>query len=251
MGFKTGIAELAQGRILAPILRAELTSPSFRGFTIQVDQYTEREPDGWFHPSEHSHWPTRKLALYLTQPALMDREPPTLEKTLAVTQGHFMHGFVGQILQRNGIVEELEIYKEDPEHNRRGHMDGRRAGGGEGIEFKSVNQKYLLDKIGHAESLEKHKPGYYGQCQDYMDMHELPAMRFLLIGVFYPYPMSEFVVLRDEMFIREQRAKYKEALEMVAEGVLPYPCCRVGSDQAKVCEMRRACPVGTATARAA
>lgn len=244
--FRRGVEEVAAGKVLAPVIRGELMSPRFRGFTIKVEKFTPRPPDGWFHPSTHADWPARKLALYLRHPELIEDEPPTLEMVLAVTQGHFWHKLGGKILMRNGILLGTELECKDPEHNRKGHMDGFLATN-EGWEFKTVNNEYLLKKIEDVETLRQYKPGYYAQAQDYLDMRQLSAMRFLLMGMFYPYPMVEFPIPYDEKFQLEQRAKYREALERAQTGAgLPDPCCLPRSAEAKACEMKLACPVGRA-----
>lgn len=249
-GFSRGIKQLAEGKIVGPILHAELMKPTFKGFTVKVDKWTERPFDGRFHPSTHSDWPARKLALYLTHPQDIEEEPPTLEKVIAVTQGHFWHKFGGKILQRNGVVTALEIESEDLKHNRYGHMDGKLFNG-EGFEFKTINNEWLVKKIKDLETLREFKPGYFSQAQDYMDMQGLDGMRFLMMAMFYPYPMVEFVIPRDEAFLREQRAKYLEALESAAEGGLPEPCCLPRSKEAKTCELRTACTVGRAALKLA
>ncbi len=249
MAFSRGIAELHEGKILAPIIRAELANPSFAGFDVHVEGWTDRPFDGWWHPSVHSNWDARKLALYMTQNHLEIKEEPTLQKVIAVTQGHFLHTFVGNILLKNGIVSALEVKVEDPLHRRRGHMDARND---QGVEFKSINEKFLLAKIFDEASLRERKPTYFSQSQDYMDMLDLEEMRFLFIGVWYPYPMEEFVVHRDDTFIADQRKKYRIALEMAEAKEMPDVCegCSVKSPMAKSCEMALACPIGTAALRA-
>jgi hypothetical protein len=242
MTLSRGIQELAKGGVLAPILRYELTNPRFEGFTIEMDGWTDRPWDGWFHPSTHATWTPRQLALYLTQPQLIETEQPTMEMVVAVTQGHFLHHLIGNVLLGNGVVEALEIPGEDPVHNRKGHMDGRR--GEEGVEFKSINREHLLNKITDAESLRRLKPGYYGQAQDYIDMHGLTGMRFLFFGVMYPYPMGEFVVPRDDEFIAAQRTKYLLAQELAAAGEIGEACCHSMDTEALACPLRQACPVG-------
>lgn len=248
MAFSRGVQEITKGNLLAPILRGELMKPKFRSFDITVEGWKDRPWDGWFHPSTHSAWPARKLALYLTRHELEIEEEPDLEKVFAVTQGHFFHTFAGNILLRNGILEALEIPYEDPQHRRRGHMDGRMTGGGEGWEFKTINNEFLLKKIKDVETLREFKPGYYSQAQDYLDMHGLEGMRFLMMAMFYPYKMLEFVIPRDEPFQKAQRTKYREAIEMTEE--LPPACCEPRSTEARGCEMRMACPVGRAAVKA-
>jgi hypothetical protein len=251
MAFSRGIAELAQGKLLSPIIRAELMKPSFPGFGVYVHGWTERPFDGWWHPSTHSTLTARQLMLYMTQNHLEIKEEPTLEKVIAVTQGHFIHNFLGTVLKNNGVVPELELSKEDPQHRRKGSMDGKDVNG-EGVEFKSINEKFLMQKIFDMESLRKHKPGYFGQCQDYLDMHDLDTMRFLFMGVWYPYPMAEFTVERDDVYIADQRKKYRIALEMAEEKEMPEVCdgCTVKSVMARNCPMALACPIGQATMKA-
>lgn len=246
--FSRGLKRMIAGDKLAPILHAELMSPSFTGFSIKVEKWTDRPPDGWFHPSTHALWPARKLALYLTHPDKIEEEPDSFERTLAVTQGHFFHTFTGKLFKRNGIMQLLEIPTIDPLHRRKGHMDGLMATH-EGWEFKTVNQPFLLKRIVDVASLREYKPGYYAQMQDYMDMLGLTAMRFLMMGVFYPYPMVEFQVMYDEPFQLAQRRKYVEALERADGGELPEACCAPRSKEAKACAMRLACPVGRAALR--
>lgn len=247
-GFARGLKQIAGGKILSPVLTAELMKPRFRSFSVPVKPWTERPPDGWFHPSTHGDWPARKLALYLRHPEELEVEEITLEKVMAVTQGHFWHEFCGRVFLKNGIVSKLELPCTDEVHNRRGHMDGKLANG-EGLEMKTINNEWLVKKITDLASLKEFKPGYFAQAQDYLDMHDLEKMRFFMIAMFYPYPMMEFIVPRDETFIRAQRAKYREAMEMATEDrELPEACCLPRSTEAKTgCELRTACPVGKAT----
>lgn len=241
--FRRGVQELVRGQILAPILRVELARGNWPEFSIPVRPYIEREPDGWFHPSEHADWGARKLALYLRQPEQIEREEATPEKVIAVTQGHFWHDLVGEIFLRNGVLTQTEIPLEDPEHNRKGHTDGLMANG-RGYEMKSFNQQYMLKKYVDGMSLQELKPGYYAQAQDYLDMQDLEEMQYLIMGVWYPYPIAEFVVARDDAYIAAQRRKYRQAMEMAELGALPDACCAVRSKEAKACELRYACPIG-------
>lgn len=247
LALRTGnLRALADDAVLIPVIRGQLMNKGFRAFTIKIDAWKPRPHDGWWHPSTHSGWDARKLALYLSHPHLVDEELMGMESMLAVTQGHFLHAFFGKILKRNGIAPELEIPLEDSEHRRRGHMDGVLTSW-EGLEMKSINSSWAESKLNNAEELRERKPGYYAQAQDYMDMAQLENMRFLFFATFYPYPMTEFVVPRDEIFQARQRAKYREALASIEENRLPINCCNPGSKTAKGCELRGACPIGRAS----
>jgi hypothetical protein len=242
--FSRGVREMQDGKILAPILRGEVKKPNFRPFNIKVEPPKERPWDGYWHPSTHGLMPARQLALSLKHPMEFEAEETTLEKVFAVTQGHLFHTFCFKVLRRNGILLSEELPVLDEEHNRRGHMDGFLANY-EGLEFKTVNNDFLLKKIEDVESLRKYKPGYYAQIQEYLDILQLSAMRFFMMGMFYPYPMIEFPIFYDEPFQLARRAEYRAALAYAREdGALPDPCCEPRSKEAKNCPLRTACPIG-------
>jgi hypothetical protein len=243
LALRTGnLRALAGDAKLIPIIRGELMNRGFQSFDLRVDAWSSRPHDGWWHPSSHSSWPARKLALYLMHPERIEEELMGMESMLTVTQGHFWHTFIQRVLLRNGILECDEVPLEDPEHRRRGHMDGKMSG--EGLEIKTINNDWLAQSITSEEQLREKKPGYYAQGQDYLDMANLDSMRFLFMGTYRPFPMVEFVMHRDEPYQRAQRAKYTEALEHVDAGTLPLNCCEPRSKTAKGCEARGACPIG-------
>lgn len=245
--FRRALTEVADGNVLLPILRGELYSPDFSGFTLEVEPWTDREPDGWFHPSEHATWHPRQLALLLMHPELVERERKQLSSVLAITQGKFWHQFIQKVLGDHGILVEAEFSAEDPAHRRRGHLDGILDGppcGREGFEFKTMAPE-LIRKITTVADLREVKPTYYAQAQDYLDMTGLTTMRMVILSPAYPFPMVELAIGADEVFQQAQRRKYTQALTAVAEGTLPQACCTPRSAQAKQCPVRMACPIGT------
>ena len=252
--FRRALTEIHDGAVLLPIIRGELARPDFEGFTVPVEAWAEREPDGWFHPSEHATWSARQLALYAARPQLAERERPQLTSILAMTQGKFWHTFFQTLLAANGILTEAEKPLTDPGHNRRGHMDGLLSTG-EGFELKTMAE-HLIHKVKTVEDLREHHPGYYAQAQDYLDMAGLAVMRMVIMSPANPYPMTELAIEADEVFQAAQRRKYRQALAAatgIAEelgdtnaGVpLPEACCVINSKESKTCPVRLACPIGS------
>lgn len=240
--FRKMITEMNQGSILIPLIRAALYSPDFKGFPLKVEGWHERDYDGWFHPSTHSMWTVRQLTYYLLHGDKIASEPPELGFVFAVTQGKFWHDFFQELLLERGVMVQKERPLEDLEHHRRGHTDGVLSNG-ELFEFKTASEK-ALRWMSTPEDLRKHKPDYYGQTQDYLDMAGVDRMRYLVFTPSFPFPMKEFVVHADKPFQAAQRAKYAQALEAARTGVLPDPCCAVHSKESKQCPMRWICPIG-------
>jgi hypothetical protein len=213
------LSEVRDKKILSPIIRSTLHSPSFTGFTLEVEGWTPRAYDGWIHPSTHTTWSVEQLVEYLTHPEALAEEEPELSFVLSVTQGKFWHQFVQHLLLDNGILVQDEVPLCDPVHRRRGHTDGQLANG-ELFEFKTANSRSFR-KLTNLEALREctsgYIAGYYGQTQDYLDMAEVEHMRYLVMCMEPPYEFAEFVVPADPMFQAKQRMKYREAIETAAE----------------------------------
>jgi hypothetical protein len=234
--------EAREGKLITPYIRAALTSPDFEGFTLQVQGWTSRRYDGYFHPSVHALWTARQLSYYLTHPDELIKEQPELLFVLAVTQGHFWHEFVQHILLRRGILLAKEVPLKDLTYNRKGHADGRLFNG-ELFEFKTMSER-LIKKVKNVEDLKRLHPGYYGQTQDYLDMSGEKAMRYFIMALSSPFPMEEFVVPADPDFQARQREKYREAITSTEMDERPEVCCQPRSPQSKTCPVRFACPIG-------
>jgi hypothetical protein len=213
------LAEVRERKVLSPIIRSTLHDPKFTGFTLEVEGWTPRAYDGWFHPSTHTTWSVEELVQYLTSPDQIVEEEPELSFVLAVTQGKFWHTFIQRLLLDNGVLVQDEVPLRDPVHRRRGHTDGLLASG-ELFEFKTASSRSFR-KLNSLEALREHTSGYiagyYGQTQDYLDMADAEYMRYLVMCLESPYELAEFVVPADPMFQAKQRLKYREALEMAAE----------------------------------
>lgn len=260
VNFQRVLSGLREDKVIVPVLRAALEAPDFVGFDVHVRGWQEgvREPDGWFHPSTHASWTARQLALYLRHGNELEPERPELSYVASVTQGSFWHHLVQrlllekQVLRRNpgttaedSIDAQCEVSLVDSLHNRKGHADGRMATcDDELFELKTMHPR-KIERFTDESVLRKENPfGYYAQSEDYLDMAGLPKMRYLILGMAYPYVMQEFVVHADPIFQTAQRKKYREAIEAVQEDRLPDPCCGLGSAQAKNCVVGDFCTIG-------
>lgn len=255
VNFTRLVKDIAEDRILIPVIKAALNDPDFRSFDVRVDGWEPRPYDGWFHPSTHATWNVRQLWLYLTRPELMEPERPTLLFVCAVTQGKFWHRFIQTLLFDRGILlprpkahetdditEKVEVPVLDRHHRRRGHADGRLSGT-ELFEYKTMNDRYLA-KTKTVEDIKEHHFTYWAQTQEYLDMAKGKQMRYLIMSLASPFPMAEIIVPADPVFQAAQRAKYKEVLQHVADQTEPAFCCAPKSREAKACPVKSACPIG-------
>lgn len=253
LDFARMLTETAHGKKLIPAAHAALYNPDFAGFEVDVEPWTPRGWDGWFHPSAHSVWTIRQLYLYLTAPDLLTQERMPMTGVLAVTAGKFWHRFFQLLWLKTGDLVADEVPIEDAETNRRGHADGQLPDG-DGLEIKSINE-YQIHKITDEAGLKEKKYDYWAQTQDYLDCTGWAAMRYFIIYPGYPFPMSEFVVPADKNYQATRRGQYLQAIELA----LAHPnakwledrmqtdlaaCCVPASPQAAKCPARLACPVG-------
>jgi hypothetical protein len=151
--FSRTLGALKKEQVIIPVLRAALSNPKFKGFKVDVKGWNERKFDGWFHPSTHASWTARQLALYLLNGPEVPLETPTITFVAAVTQGSFWHNLNQRILLQEGVLrrnpgtttkdsidDQCEVPLVDPEHNRRGHADGRMATADDELfEFKCLD----------------------------------------------------------------------------------------------------------------
>lgn len=227
---RRALKSVASGEILIPILQAALHDPTFERFDIRINGFEKRQPDGYFHPSSHATWNVRQLALYRLAPNLLENSVMPFTGTLSITQGHFWHAFIQHILRESGPLVKEEIPFTDEIYQRRGHMDGLlRLDKDQGLEIKTINSRRIREMI-NEEALKATKYHYWCQAQEYLDVFNLDAMRFLFITPDYPFPMKEFVVPANPEHQAERREIYAKAIEISDVGKLPIskfsvPCC--------------------------
>lgn len=213
LDLRRALRGIADAEIIIPILHTELNDPEFTGFSVNIEPWTARPPDGYFHPSTHATWGLEDLYHYLAHPELLKVERMELTSVFAITQGNFWHLFLQHVLKKQGILVEDELGFSDEVYRRRGHMDGLLSNN-EGLEIKTMNAR-TLSKINTAEDLKELKPGYWAQAQEYLDVFQLGAMRFLILNAEYPFTMKEFVVRSDEVHQIRRRKLYAEVIELV------------------------------------
>lgn len=262
--------EVQQGTVLKPLLHSylyEAVWPEDFAITFKKGS-SRRDPDGWFHPSEHPLWPHRMLWFYLTQPDKLLPEEFAYMNTLSVTFGSAAHGFIETCLKHLGVLltaEELaaegfevnlkngEPVARDRAVGSTGHMDGvlrlhlpaapdRKL---HLFEFKTSNER----KLSRIEDLDLQAfietwPGYYAQAQEYLRMTGYAYVIVLFMALGYPWEMREFHVPANPQFQNDTAGKYLFVREAAASGIMPDPCCSPRSKESKACPARMVCPVG-------
>jgi hypothetical protein len=267
--FRQLLAGIRDKEVLIPRLRAYWFNPKLPFVSIPTREFVHREPDGWFHPSEHPTWPERMLYYYLAFPAKQIPEPDDMNKVLAVTQGIFWHFFTQSCLEDMGLLrvinprgrnswERVEKYVEDKRLLSRGSMDGvvnsdtvAVLKADEGFEFKtmavakmSTCPKGAPDDIERLRWWRDKNPVYYYQSQEYLRLSGLPYMRVLILGLQSPFPMIELQVPYSWGEANKTAEKYERVIQALADRNLPDPCCRAKSQEAIMCPARNVCPIG-------
>lgn len=252
LDFSSMIGSAQKGEVLIPVIYKMLNAPDFKGFDVDVEPFTTRPYDGYFHPSSHSLFTVRQLYLYLTRPDVLQLEGLDLKGVLAVTAGKFWHRFFQMLWLDEGVLLQDEVRVHDESTRRTGHADGLLRNG-DALEIKSVNDFQIL-KIENEEVLKDKKPQYWGQTQDYLDILGIDAMRYFTIAPTWPFHMGEFVVRADQKYQIRRRNEYLRAVELAEkhpEGNavdesfnLVSACCSPKSKTAKQCFARLACPIG-------
>lgn len=261
--FRRIISGASKGEILVPLIQNALYKPDFKSFTVKVEGFKERSPDGWFHPSVHPLWNEMMLYLYATGYEHMRREPFDPSSTIAVTAGHFFHTFVQTVGVREGFLqkqpevcecglkhpERAEVYLVDEETKTRGHSDGVTFEG-DAFELKTVGNKVWGIPNGPADSLEvlawyrERCPGYYAQSQEYLRMSGRAKMIVVFMHLVYPFPMREIHVPRDEAFMRATAEKYRRVIQAAADMRPPRCACGPMSKEGEKCPAQEFCLTG-------
>ena len=256
--FRTLLKSIGNEEVLVPLLRSALHDPSFKAFTVEVEGFVARPPDGWFWPSTHPLWNERLLYQYLTTPNYLIWEPMDPTGTLAVTGGTFFHTFVQTVLVREGSLlkqpkvcgcgrehpERAEVYLVDEDAGTRGHSDGI-VHDGSGFEFKSMTP-LKLDRMPRGTPTDDEVlkwfrtkcPDYYAQAQEYLRMSGRDRMIVVILSMTYPFNMREIHVIRDREYAHRTREKYLRVRAAAERGVAPR--CECGP-QTKECPARGIC----------
>lgn len=258
--FRRMLTGASKGEVLKPVIQSALFDPNFKAFTVRVDGFEARPPDGWFHPSTHPTLGERALYHYLVDPASITPSVRDPHSVMAVTQGKFWHDFIQSVLlgvkalQRNPHptkgMSPAEWFWQHEATRSRGHSDGRTADD-EIFEFKTMGRARLdkfpvgaPDDPAVLEHLRKIAPEYYAQGQEYMRISGLRRWRAVLMAIEYPYPMREIVMDYDPFYAGQIALKYERVLQAAADQRPPIPCCS-GGVAARECLARTVCPMGS------
>lgn len=254
---------LDKGTVLIPLLHSYLYDAEFPDdFSVHFRRHKmKREPDGWFHPSEHPLWPARKLWLYANHPESTVTMVKEYMGAMSVTIGTAVHSFIQMCLddlgllvmterEVNGQMEKTaEHYVEDAVLRSRGSMDGilklKIPGSSSELqhfEFKTSNlMKLSKIKDLDLDAFRTTWPDYYVQVQEYMRMSGLRLSVVLFLAMGYPWELREFHIPYEPAIAQDISNKYSLAVRPE----MPPPCCAPGSKTAKACEMRFVCPIGS------
>lgn len=234
--FRKLIKSIDNDEKIVPLLRTALWDPNFKSFTIKVDGFSKRKPDGWFHPSTHPLWTEPMLYLYMSNPESLIREPFDPASTMAVTAGSFFHDFVQTVLLQEKVLErhpncpcglrkhsDAEVLLVDEEVRSRGHSDGVTFDG-DGFEFKTMNtMKMGRIPKGRPDDPEvlawfvDRCPDYYAQAQEYLRMSKRLRMVVVILSLTYPFEMREIHVPFDPGFAFAVRDKFARVIQAVAD----------------------------------
>ena len=263
--FSRIVKGLGDGTVLNPLLHSYLYEASIpEAFSVYFHRHSmKREPDGWFHPSEHPLWPARKLWLYARDPASCIVLPKEYMGALSVTIGTAVHSFIQMCLHDMGVLVMVERKVNGqvellPEHAVEDLALRSLCSMGGLLTLKSparhmVGQPFESNsstimppptlKDLDLEAFKKTWPDYYVQVQEYMRMSGLRVAVVLFMAMGYPWELREFHVPYDPIIAQGVAEQYRLAVQPD----MPQPCCAPGSKTAKACEMRLRCPVGQAS----
>lgn len=249
LDFGSILRDADKGLVVKPLIKNYLHNVDFReDFVMRFAAGSDvREPDGWFHPSQHPLLPARWLYHYLVNPQGLLAEPMPYGNTLSVMMGKAMHGLVQHVL---GPAEAGYLTPKtaggcwcshpkcdewgfsDPECGERGHVDGiglpLSGGDSEIFEFKTATE--LSNKVRKAQDMDidwfrESWPGYWAQQQSYQRMSGRRQSRVVFFTLGYPWDMKEFVIPFDPHFAHEVSEKYRMVRQAAADQRPPSACC--------------------------
>ncbi len=256
--FRTLVNSTSKGEIIKPILTSYLYSPSFPAFTINIDGWTPRPPDGWFHPSTHPTQSETLLYHYINDPENLAFEHFDPTSVMTVTQGHFWHEFVQTcLLDAKVLVPNPVDTGRNPAEWFWSHEGTKARGWSDGLtnskitddeeifEYKTMRAAKAAKIANGApdspevlESFRRLAPEYYAQGQEYMRLSGRRRWRAIIMSLDWPFPIREIVMNYDPIFAGQTAMKYERVLQAVADQRPPLGGCCGG---VKDCPARLLC----------
>lgn len=247
-----GVAEYAaEGCLIKPIFLAFFQDPSIEfEFDLKVRRPIPREPDGWFHASQHPMASDQELYEWMTGRVAEDTFGYI--GLMSVMFGSLGHAVFEAMLDRMGVAVPLPVTncpacgrprrqlraRADPrkyctEHGfihratrSRCHLDAI-ADFGEltGVDFKTIHQFGFKKTSAHpavpdmdAEAFKARWPEYWAQGQECMRLSGLRKYIFFFLTLGNPWETREFHFEFDPEFAWNTEQRYLKAIERAARG---------------------------------
>lgn len=244
-----GISELAaEGCLVKPLFHQYFQDPTIpMEFVLHVSRPLQRQPDRWFHASQHPTASDRELWLWLT--GRSEPEAMGYISLMSVMFGSLGHAVIEAFLDYAGIAVPLPEgpcpaccrprrklrARPDPskycsehgavhlETRSRCHLDSIlhfASQGTFGFDFKTIRPfglKGVPDM--DAEAFKAKWPGYWAQMQECMRITGLRRYIVFFLGLGNPWDTREFHFDFDPVFAAQTEAKYKRVLSCVERGM--------------------------------
>lgn len=248
----TSTAEMAaEGCLVKPLFHQFVMDASVSiPLNLLVDRPVQRDPDGWFHASQHPLMSDRELWLWLTGKS--EPEPMGYVSLMSVMFGSLAHAVIEAFLDWMGVSEPLppgdcpacgrprkalrarpsnkyctEHGFAHPPTRARCHLDSiLKFEDRYGFDFKSIypfgfKKTKDMDAIRDmdAEQFKTKWPHYWAQMQECMRMSGLRRYIVFFMTMGNPWDTREFHFDFDPDFAAATDAKYRRVISCVERGL--------------------------------
>lgn len=242
--------QAAVGCLVKPLFHQWVMDPAVPiDFTFRVQRPAPRQPDGWFHASQHPLATTKELYQWLARPERYKPEVMGYPALMSVMFGSLSHAVIERFLDYMGVAVPLpegdcpacgrpylskgkrqtRDYRYCEEHGgadletmSRCHLDSVLdfGDGQRGFDFKSIYQfglKGVPDM--NAAAFREKWPGYWAQMQECMRMTGLRRYIVFFLTLGNPWDTREFHFDFDPEFAGATRQKYLNVISHWQRGV--------------------------------
>lgn len=242
--------QAAIGCLVKPLFYQWVMDPAVPiDFTFRVQRPAPRQPDGWFHASQHPLATGKELYQWLARPERYQPEQMSYPALMSVMFGSLSHAVVERFLDYMGVAVPLPEgdcpachrpylqkgrrqtadYRYCEEHGgaheptmSRCHLDSILdfGDGPRGFDFKSIYQfglKGVPDM--NAAAFREKWPGYWAQMQECMRLTGLRRYIVFFLTLGNPWETREFHFDFDPDFAAATEKKYLDVISCVRRGV--------------------------------